>query len=128
MSEAFQGYIDQSLIGSGNMHSACIAGMDGNYWAYGGDYVPQPDELKDIIKCLDSPDLAREKGVHIATQKYFVLRAEPGLMYVKLGAGGACIGKSDTAVVIGVYGEGVAPPACNMTVEGIIKYLKDNGY
>lgn len=124
----WQGYITDSLIGSGEMHSAAIVGLDGSYWAYGGDHVPQPDEAKHIAAAIKNPDLAREKGIHIGGNKYFTLRAEENVMYVKLGAGGACIAAGAQAVVIGVYGEGTNPANCNMAVEGVVKYLKDNGY
>ena len=125
----FQAYIDSSLIGSGNMHSATILGKaDASYWAYGGDHVPQPDEAAHIVACLKDADKARAEGIKIAGQKYFVLRAEEDLIYCKLGSGGACIAGSVQAVTLGVYGEGTAPPACNKTVEDIAKYLKDNQY
>lgn len=125
----FQAYIDGSLIGSGQMHSACICGLsDGSYWAYGGDYVPQPDEVQHILKALQDPAIANAGGIKIATQKYFVIRAQPGLIYAKLGAGGACIASSMQAVIIGVYGEGTNPANCNMAVEGVADYLKKSQY
>ena len=129
MSEVWQQYIDSNLVGSGHMHSACILGLaDGGYWAYGGDHVPQPDEAAHIIKAVNNPDFARENGIRIGGQKYFTLRADKGLIYCKLGAGGATIAAGAQAVVIGVYGEGQAPGDCNVTVEGIAKYLKEQGY
>lgn len=125
----WQGYIDGSLIGSGTMHSACIVGKaDGSYWAYGGSYVPQPDEVAGIIAAVNNPDTARASGIKIAGQKYFTLMAEPGKVFCKFGPGGAAIVSSQQAVVIGVYGEGVNPATCNMTVESVAKYLSDAQY
>ena len=127
--DLWQGYIDNNLIGSGHMHIACILSKaDGSYWAYGGSYVPQPDEITHILKAIGDPDLAQSKGFHLAGSKCFTLRANPGLVYCKLGSGGACIAASATAIVVGIYGEGTNPANCNMTVEGIAKYLSDNGY
>ena len=126
--EVWQQYIDGNLIGSGEMHSACILGNDGGYWAYGGTYVPQPDEAAHLVKAVRNPDLAREKGVHIGGSKYFTLRADDGLIYAKLGAGGATIAAAAQCVVVGVYGEGTNPANCNIAVENIVKYLKENGY
>lgn len=128
MSE-WQGYIDSSLIGSGAMHSAAIVGLaDGSYWAYGGTHIPQPDEVQHILKALADPTIAQASGIRIAGEKYFTLRAEPGLLYIKLGAGGACIGKTMQTAVIGVYGEGVNPASCNAAVEGVVTYLKAASY
>ena len=125
----FQAYIDTSLIGSGNMTSAAILGStDASYWAYGGDAIPQPDEAAHIVKALTDPALAQGSGITIAGQKYFVLRAEEGKIYCKLGAGGACIVSSKQAALVGVYTEGTNPANCNMTVESIAKYLSDAGY
>jgi profilin len=125
----WQQYIDSSLIGSGSMHSAAIVSKaDGGYWAYGGDYVPQPDEVAKILKALKEPDAARAGGVMLAGSKYFTLRAEPELIYAKLGAGGLCVAGAAQCAIIGVYGEGTNPADCNIAVEGIAKYLKDQGY
>lgn len=137
----WQSYIDNSLIGSGHMHSAAIIGNDGSYWAYGGDSVPQPDEAKHIAAAVKSPDVARTSGITIAGVKYFTLRAEPGVVYFKKGGGGGCAAASVQGVVVGVYGSvdeasltdkeskgGVNPANCNMTVENIANYLKQSQY
>jgi len=146
----WQGYIDTSLIGSGFMHSAAIVGLsDGSYWAYGGQFVPQPEELKHILKALKDPNLARQSGVHIGGEKFIVYRAEPGLLYFKKGAAGGTIATSVQTAVIGVFGDpkvhtaasndqakataqsqypAVNPPDCNSTVEGIAAYLKQSQY
>lgn len=124
----WQAYIDNSLIGSGQMHSAAICGMDGSYWAYGGTHLPQPEEVAHIVAAVKDPTLAQSKGIVIAGQKYFTLRAQPGLIYCKLGATGACIAQTEQAVVLGVYGEGINAAHCNMTVESVANYLKQNHY
>lgn len=125
----WQGYIDTSLLGTGAMHSAAIIGLaDGAYWAYGGTHIPQPDEVQHIIKSLADPSVAQAGGVRLAAAKYFTLRATPGLIYCKLGAGGACIAATKQAAIVGIYGEGVNPAACNAAVENVAKFLADAGY
>jgi profilin len=126
----WQQYIDDSLIGSGNMHSATILSKaDGSYWAYGGEHVPQPDEAAHIVKACADADLARSSGVRIGTNKYFVVRVdENGGIIGKLGAGGCYIAAAGQCIVVGVYGEGTNPAHCNESVITIIKYLKENGY
>ena len=126
----WQQYIDTSLIGSGHMHSATILSKaDGSYWAYGGDHVPQPDESAHILKCITDPESARASGVRIGGNKYFVLRVDDeGNIYGKLGAGGCYIAAAGQCIVVAVYGEGHSPGDCNVAVNNIIKYLKENGY
>jgi profilin len=154
MSE-WQGYIDSSLIGSGNMHSAAIVGLaDGSYWAYGGTYIPQPEEVTHILKALKDPSAALASGITIGGVKFFAVRAVPGLIYIKKGGAGGCIAQSLQAAVIGIYGNpeagsallaetsaksaggaaggdisnNVNPADCNATVESIANYLKSNQY
>eukprot|EP00758_Cryptobia_borreli_P006730 Tbor_TRINITY_DN5194_c1_g2::TRINITY_DN5194_c1_g2_i1::g.26176::m.26176/K05759/PFN; profilin len=147
----WQGYIDNSLIGSGNMHSAAIIGLsDGAYWAYGGDYVPQPDEVTHILACLKEPSKALASGITIAGIKYFAVRAVPGMIIYKKGGSGGCICQSDQACIMGVYGNPEVPSAlaaeteksnnssaitntvnpadCNTTIEHIANFLKESGY
>ena len=152
MSE-WQGYIDSSLIGSGHMHSAAIVGLDGSYWAYGGTYIPQPEEVTHILKALKDPSVALASGITIGGVKFFAVRATPGLIYIKKGGAGGCIAQSLQAAVIGIYGNpeagsallaetaaksgggaggdianNVNPADCNATVESIANYLKTNQY
>ena len=125
----FQPYVDDSLIGSGHMHSATIVNRsNGEYWAYNGEYVPQPEEISHIINVLKDPAKAQAEGIKIAGQKHFVIRATEDLLYTKVGAMGACIATSNQAIIIGVYGEETNPANCNMVVENIAKYLRDNQY
>ena len=128
----WQGYIDNSLIGSGTMESACIVGLDGGYWAYGGSVIPQPDEVKHILACIADPSKGPAGGVHIAGNKYMVMRADEDGFFAKLQAGGAVVKKATQCVIIGVFNGKTGTPAdgveCNVTVDNIIKYLKDNGY
>lgn len=44
-----------------------------------------------------------------------------------VGAGGVTIKKTVTALVFGIYGEGVTPPECNVVVENLGDYLKEQG-
>lgn len=147
----WQAYIDNNLIGSGYMHSAAIIGLaDGSYWAYGGDYIPQPDEITHIQACLKDPSKALASGVTIATVKYLALRATPGSIILKKGGSGGCIFVSKQTIVIGIYGNPEAssalasetakdsaasastntvnPADCNKTVEDIAKYLASVDY
>lgn len=141
---SWQEYIDGSLIGSGHMHSAAIVGLaDGSYWAYGGTYIPQPDEVAQILKILKEPSLIFSGGVTIAGQKFLGLRSDNNHMIFKKGAAGGCVYVSNQAAVIGVYGDpagdnellkkdasgnAVNPADCNATVQRIADYLKSLQY
>jgi len=126
---SWQEYVDNNLIGSGFMHSAMIVGLDGTFWAWNGPEIPSDTaEVVHLLKAIDDPSVAQSKGVTIFGKKYMCIRAEPGLVYGKLGAAGLCAVKSTQAITIGIYGDGVPAPKCNMAVEGIANYLKSVGY
>ncbi|CCW70554.1 unnamed protein product [Phytomonas sp. Hart1] len=73
---SWQDYIDQNLIGSGNMHSSAIIGLkDGCYWAHGGAYVPQTEEIKLIQKSLENLSLINSSGIIINGVKFFGLQS-----------------------------------------------------
>jgi profilin len=138
---SWQAYVDDSLIGSGHMHSAAIIGLaDGSYWAYGGNYVPQPDEVQNILKTLQNPSMLMSSGVTIAGVKFLGLRGDKEHLIFKKGSAGGCVYVSMQAAIIGIYGNPdqenamfnkevpVNPADCNATVERIAKYLKDQQY
>ena len=45
----------------------------------------------------------------------------------KKGSAGCTIKKTVTALVVGIYSEGVAPGDCNLVVENLGNYLSDQG-
>lgn len=149
---SWQQYVDDSLIGSGFMHSAAIVSLaDGSYWAYGGTYIPQPEEVKHILQCLSNLSLVQSSGVTIYGVKFFGLQsgADGNSKYVffKRGGAGGCIFTTKQTFIIGVYGNPedasalaqdlkkntkhdvpVNPADCNATVKSIADYLIGLGY
>lgn len=149
---SWQQYIDDSLIGSGFMHSAAIVGLtDGSYWAYGGTYVPQPDEVEHIQKCLNDLSLMQQTGIKIYGVKFFGLRSgvdgETKYIFFKKGSAGGCVYSTKQSFIVAVYGNPgdesaakmdsdkravldvvVNPADCNMTVKRIAEYLINLGY
>jgi profilin len=141
---SWQQYIDESLIGSGHMHSACIVGLaDGSYWAYGGTFIPQPDEVNQILSILKEPTKLQVSGVTIAGQKFLGLRGDNTHFIFKKGGAGGCVYVSKQTAVIGIYGDpsgenvmmnkdpnavAVNPADCNQTVERIANYLTSMEY
>lgn len=149
---SWQQYIDDSLIGSGFMHSAAIVGLsDGNYWAYGGTYIPQPNEVQHILKCIADNSVVQESGVTIYGVKFFGLQAgvdgDTKYIFFKKGAAGGCIYTTKQTFIVAVYGNPgnssalsqdlqkkkehdteVNPADCNATVKRIAEYLIKLGY
>ncbi|KEG14760.1 profilin [Trypanosoma grayi] len=144
---SWQAYVDDSLIGSGYMHSATIVGLrDGSVWAYGGTYIPQQKEIAHILKCLENLSLVQSSGITICNVKFFGLQSgvdgQMKYIFFKKGAAGGCIYTSKQAAIISVYGNpadasslqqdlakagtadvAVNPADCNSTVKRIAEYL-----
>jgi len=60
--------------------------------------------------------------------QYFSIGGEAGIVIRgKKGAGGLTIKKTVTALVVGVYGEGVSPGDCSVVVENLGDYLSGQG-
>lgn len=148
---SWQTYIDDSLIGSGFMHSAAIVGLtDGSYWAYGGTYIPQPAEVAHIQKCLKDPALVQSSGISIYGIKFFGLRSgadgDTSYIFFKKGGAGGCVYTTKQTFIVAVYGNPAEPSAlqqdlakashnvavnptdCNATVKRIAEYLIQLNY
>ena len=60
--------------------------------------------------------------------QYFSIGGEAGIVIRgKKGPGGLTIKKTVTALVVGVYGEGVSPGDCSVVVENLGDYLSGQG-
>ncbi len=60
--------------------------------------------------------------------QFFSIGGEPGsVIRGKKGPGGCTIKKTVTALVVGIYGEGVTPGDCSVVVENLGDYLSGQG-
>ncbi len=63
-----------------------------------------------------------------AARQFFSIGGEPGtVIRGKKGPGGCTIKKTVTALVVGVYSEGVSPGDCSVVVENLGDYLSGQG-
>lgn len=128
-----QAYIDdqlmQPLSGGGTLLHAAIVGHDGGVWAQ-NDTFPEitDEEVEAIMKGFDDASVLAVNGLRIGGEKYMVLAGEPGeVLRGKKGPGGVTVKKTHSAIVVGIYGDGVTPGECNVAVETLGDYLKDQG-
>jgi len=60
--------------------------------------------------------------------QFFSIGGEPGsVVRGKKGPGGCTVKKTVTALVVGIYGEGVTPGDCSVVVENLGDYLSEQG-
>jgi profilin len=111
-------------------HAAIIGKEDGGVWAKDEGFPDvTDDQLAAILKGFDDPDILAQTGIKLGDKKFLAVQGDPGqAIRGRSNADGVCIKQTNTAIVIGIYGEGVQAGACNKLVEELGDYLKDSGY
>lgn len=116
---------------SGNtLDHAAICGLDGGIWAQSEAFPGLDDaECDTIVKGFEDISILGEKGVTIGGNKFMLIASDPeeGIIRGKNGSTGVTIKKTVGGMVIGMYGETVTPGECNLLVENLADYLKDQG-
>ncbi|CAH1245394.1 PFN4 [Branchiostoma lanceolatum] len=130
---SWQSYIDQSLLGTGQVAKAAIHGLDGSAWATSNGFKVTADQVLKIVNAFNSGTLAEfyTSGLFIgdeADNKFKFLRQNENSLYVKKGEGGACIFKTKQCLIFGIYTEGMQAGNCNNVVEKLGDYLIGSGY
>ncbi|EIE85924.1 hypothetical protein G6F46_011788 [Rhizopus delemar] len=125
---SWQAYVDNNLIGTGNVSQAAIYGHAGGVWATSAGFQLQPSEVQEIIAGYANPENATAHGVHVAGEKYFVIKADERSIYGKKAADGICIVKTTQAFLVCTYKEGIQPGNCAKVVEALADYLISVGF
>lgn len=117
------------LPNGGALTSSAILGQDGSVWAKSDDFPEITEEQSaSIMSGFDDEAKLAEKGLYIGAQKFLVVQGIPEeSIRGRLGEMGVCIKKTNTAMVVGIYGKGVQGGDCNVLVEGLGDYLKEMG-
>ncbi len=86
------------------------------------------DKIVEALKSEAANMSLAQHGLHLGPTKYLVIPGEQGaVIRGKKGAEGVTIKATTTALVIGVYGEGVQPADGNIVVENLGDYLVGQG-
>jgi len=67
---SWQSYIDEHLLGTGNVTHAVITGHDGNIWATSKDFNITPEECKIGAGKFNDEDSLQSSGITIGGIKY----------------------------------------------------------
>ncbi|ORZ21979.1 profilin [Absidia repens] len=126
---SWQQYVDNNLVGTGQVSQAAIYGLNGAKWASSPDFELSATEVNAAIAGFADPASVQGTGLHISGVKYLTLRADERSIYVKKSAhGGACLVKTGQAILVGLYKEGMQAGSCTKVVEGLADYLISVGY
>ncbi|KAJ9048392.1 profilin, required for normal timing of actin polymerization in response to thermal stress [Entomophthora muscae] len=114
---SWQSYVDDQLIGTGRICKAAIIGHDGF-----------PQEGASIVAGFANADALREKGLHINSEKYFLIGADDRSIKGKQGQNGVFCVKTKQCVLIGVHDQDTQPGQASMVIEKLADYLIEVGY
>ncbi|KAF7508788.1 hypothetical protein GJ744_008665 [Endocarpon pusillum] len=129
---SWQAYVDQSLVGTGFVDKAAIFNTEGtSCWATSKDFKLSPQELREVVTAYNDtndPKAVQATGLHIAEEKYFVIKADEKSLYGKKGKEGVVIVKTKQTLLITHYPETVQPGQAATIVEKLGDYLVGTGY
>jgi len=125
---SWQQYVDNNLVGTHNVTKGAIYGTDGSKWAISPGFNVAPAEVKALITAFKDPSGLRANGLHLANEKYMVLKTDERSIYFKKGAGGGAAVKTGKAILIGLYDDKIQPGNCTNVVEKLADYLIEQGY
>jgi len=132
---SWQQYVDTSLVATGNLDKAAIFNSEGNsVWATSAGFQVSPAEMQEIVNAYkDKGDAngvkqVQSNGLHIAGERYVVLKADDRSLYGKKGREGIVIVKTTQALLVTHYPESVQPGSAANTVEQLADYLIKVGY
>ncbi|KAK3647999.1 profilin, required for normal timing of actin polymerization in response to thermal stress [Elasticomyces elasticus] len=131
---SWQAYIDTSLVGTGNVDKAAIFSAAGDsVWAKSSNLTVSPQEMQAVVAAYKDPGQGgvkkvQSEGLHIAGERFVVIKADERSMYGKKGREGVCIVKTTQAILVTHYPESVQPGVAANTVEQLADYLIKVGY
>jgi len=124
---SWQEYVDNQLVGSGDVSKAAICGLDGAIWAISAGFEVTAAETAALVKSFGKDDLTMT-GLMIGGTKFIFLSGDSELMRGKKGTTGVHISKTTKAVIVAQYTEPIQAGQCAKTVEALADYLKGCGY
>jgi len=124
---AWQPYVD-NMIATGQCCAAIIGGLDGVTWAHYG-VEPKDGELLHLLEGFHNCDRLRGDGAPtIGDERFIFLRGDDECLNLRKGSGGACVHKTEKALIIGQYNENMSAGANNLQVGKIADFLREAGY
>ncbi|KAF1826042.1 profilin II [Dissoconium aciculare CBS 342.82] len=129
---SWQEYVDTGLVATGSIDKAAIFNSEGDsVWATSAGFVVSPAEMKEVVSAYkDKGDIkqVQSSGIHIAGERFVVLKADDRSIYGKKGKEGVLIVKTTQAIIVSHYGESAQPGAAANVVEKLADYLIGVGY
>ncbi|OAL43596.1 Profilin/allergen [Pyrenochaeta sp. DS3sAY3a] len=129
---SWQAYVDQSLVGTGNIDKALICDVNGQTtWASSPDFSLTPAELSAIASSFADKGETKAviiNGVKVAGEKYMTIESTDEALKAKKGKEGVVAYKTTQALLIAHHPDTITTPAAFNSVVELGEYLKKVGY
>jgi profilin len=129
---SWQAYVDQSLVGTGNIDKAIICDATGKtIWAATPGFSIPTDERQTIVDSFKDRSSIKKvvaEGVHINGEKYVTLDSTDDSLKAKKGKEGIVIIKTTQALLIGHHPDNVQTTVAYSSVAELAEYLVKVGY
>jgi len=129
---SWQAYVDQSLVGTGNIDKAVICDASGQTtWASSPDFSLTAAEMTAIAQSFgdkSEPKAVIVNGIKVNGVKYMTIDATDDSLKAKKGKEGVVAYKTTQALLIAHHGENVQTTNAFASVVELGEYLKKVGY
>ncbi|KAH7356257.1 profilin [Pyrenochaeta sp. MPI-SDFR-AT-0127] len=129
---SWQAYVDQSLVGTGNIDKALICDVNGQTtWASSPDFSLTAAEMSAIAASFNDksePKGVIANGIKVNGQKYMTIESTDDSLKAKKGKEGVVAYKTTQALLVAHHPEDITTPAAFNSVVELGEYLKKVGY
>ncbi|PYH85543.1 Profilin/allergen [Aspergillus uvarum CBS 121591] len=125
-SAIWQGYVDSSLMGSGQFDKAAILAYDfSDVEASSPGFTIAPQELTGVAAIFKNPSSAFANGIIVGGEKFVTIKADERSVYGKKGKEGIVIVKANSCVFVAHHGEAVQTTNAATVVENLADYINN---
>ncbi|OAK97905.1 Profilin/allergen [Phaeosphaeriaceae sp. SRC1lsM3a] len=129
---SWQAYVDQSLVGTGNIDKAVICDVNGTTtWASSPDFSLSAAEMSAIAASFNDKSETKAviaNGVKVNGEKYMTIESTDEALKAKKGKEGVVAYKTAQALLIAHHPDSVQTPNAFNSVVELGEYLKKVGY
>ncbi|KAK6532987.1 profilin, required for normal timing of actin polymerization in response to thermal stress [Arthrobotrys megalospora] len=125
---SWQGFVDNSLVGSGQIDYAAIISSTGDsVYAASQIFRLRPAETRTIANAFESPDEVLSEGIHINDEHYVCMMMGDRTLLCQhgWGSGVVCV-KTKKTVIVAHYPETVAAGNATKVAEELGDYFVKN--
>ncbi|KAB8222496.1 putative profilin Pfy1 [Aspergillus novoparasiticus] len=123
-SAVWQGYVDSSLMGSGQFDKAAILSHDlSDTEAKSPKFEISAQELQGLAAAYADSAAAMANGIIVGGEKFVAIRADDRSLYGKKGKEGIIVVKAKSCVMVAHHGEDVQTTNAATVVENLVDYI-----